>query len=303
MTDRKHFHVALAAVFAAAFVAACTPRFQSSITPIKSPTNYRTSHQEGGLQIGFHFLSTEEQVEHFGVDMTKADVTPVRIVVRNDDTDEFYIQAEQIFGKTADGDLYPTYRLDQSIERIRRSEIGEAMARGAMAGILIGAAVGAAAGAAIGQAAADDAGGGAAIGAATAGSVGGLSGASATADAAGACDQEGVTQGRLGKPCRIFRSNRAWVHVHETEHFIPGARSSDIQRQRAGELADCHTGEVIPSGRRSNFDARALCADSGQGNLFFGLSRRCPPPHYDVAPRARPGRSNATSASAKAATP
>ena len=184
MTDRKHFHVVLAAVFAAAFVAACAPRFQSSITPIKSPTNYPTSHQEGGLQIGVHFLSTEEQVEHFGVDMTKADVTPVRIVVRNDDTDEFYIQAEQIFGKTADGDLYPAYRLDQSIERIRRSEIGEAMARGAMAGILIGTAVGAAAGAAIGQAAADDAGGGAAIGAATAGSVGGLSGASASADAA-----------------------------------------------------------------------------------------------------------------------
>jgi len=73
----------------------------------------------------------------------------VRIVVRNDDTSEYYIQAEQIFGKTANGDLYPAYRLDQSIERIRQSELGEAMARGA----------------------------------ATVGTAGGLSGASASADA------------------------------------------------------------------------------------------------------------------------
>ena len=183
MVTHKHPIFALMIVVTMALVTACAPRFQSSITPIKSPTSYRTSHQAGGLQIGFHFLSPEEQAEHFGVSMTKADVIPVRIVVRNDDTDEFYIQAEQIFGKTADGNLYPSYRLDQSIERIRRSEIGVAMAQGAMAGILIGAVVGAAAGAAIGQAAGNDAGGGAAIGATAGGTAGGLSGASASADA------------------------------------------------------------------------------------------------------------------------
>ena len=183
MVTRRYSHFALVTIVTVALVAACAPRFQSSITPIKSPTSYRTSHQESGLQIGFHFLSPKEQVEHFGIDMTKADVIPVRIVVRNDDTDEFYIQAEQIFGKTFDGNLYPSYRLDQSIERIRRSEVGVAMVQGAMAGILIGAVVGAAAGAAIGQATADDAGRGAAIGATTGGTTGGLSGASASADA------------------------------------------------------------------------------------------------------------------------
>ncbi len=53
----------------------------------------------------------------------------------------------------------------------------------------------------------------------------------------------------MRKPCRIPRSHRAWVH--ETEHFIPGARSSDLQRQRTSELAGCHTGEVIPPERRT----------------------------------------------------
>ena len=114
--------------------------------------------------------------------MSKADVTPVRVVVRNDDTSEFYIQAEQIFGQTANGDLYPSYRLDQSITRIRQSEIGSAMASGAVTGLLIGAAVGAAAGAAIGSTG-GNAGDGAALGAATVGAAGAIKGAGAAADA------------------------------------------------------------------------------------------------------------------------
>ena len=162
-------------------VTACGPGFQSNITPIRSPLSYPSSHQQDSLQIGFDQLSPAEQIEHFGVDMTNADVVPIRVVVRNDGTDEFYIQAEQIFGRTANGDLYPGYRLDQSVERIRQSELGAAMARGAAAGILVGAAVGVAAGAALG-AAVGDAGSGAALGAATGGTAGGLSGAAAGAD-------------------------------------------------------------------------------------------------------------------------
>lgn len=161
----------------------CASQFQANITPIKSPMSYAASYERDGLQIGFHMLPPSKQVEHFGVDMTRADVVPIRVVVRNDSDNEFYIQAEQTFGRTPNGDLYPAYRLDQSIERIRRSEIGRAMARGAIAGILVGAAVGAAAGAAIGEAAADSAGEGAAIGAAIAGTSGGLAGAGASADA------------------------------------------------------------------------------------------------------------------------
>lgn len=161
----------------------CAPQFQSNITPIKSPMSYAASYEHDGLQIGFHVLSPSEQVEHFGVDMTRADVVPIRVVVRNDSDDEFYIQAEQVFGRTSSGDLYPAYRLDQSIERVRQSEIGRAMVRGAIAGVIVGAAIGAAAGAAIGEAAADSPGGGAAIGAAAAGTSGGLTGAGASADA------------------------------------------------------------------------------------------------------------------------
>lgn len=163
-------------------VGGCGPSFQSNITPIRPPSSYPASHQQDGLQIGFDVLSPAEQVEHFGVDMTNADVVPLRVVVRNDGTEEFYVQAEQIFGKTANGDLYPAYRLDQSVARVRQSELGKAMARGAATGIIVGAMVGAAAGAAIGGAV-DSPAAGAALGAATGGTAGGLSGASAAADA------------------------------------------------------------------------------------------------------------------------
>ncbi len=174
--------IAVCVAGALTITAGCAPQFQSNITPIKPPTSYATSYEQDGLQIGFHVLSAVEQVEHFGVEMTEADVMPVRIVVRNDSKDEFYIQAEQIFGKARNGDLYPGYRLDQTVERIRRSEVGKAMARGAAAGIIFGAALGAASGAALG-AAVDDPGGGAAIGAAAGGTAGGFSGAGASADA------------------------------------------------------------------------------------------------------------------------
>ena len=176
-------HRALIVVFCTALgLTSCGPQFKSNITPIKSPMGYATSYELDGLQIGFDVLTAEQQTAHFGVDMTRADVVPIRIVVRNDSEDEYYIQAAQVFGRTPNGDLYPAYRLDQSIDRIRKSEVGKAMASGAVAGLIIGAAVGAAAGAAIGQATSDSAGQGAAIGAAIGGTSAGISGAAAGAD-------------------------------------------------------------------------------------------------------------------------
>lgn len=160
----------------------CAPGFKSDITPIKSPSSYPTSYSKDGLQIGFHFLTVEDQKRHFGVDMSRADVVPLRVVVRNDSKNEYYIKSDQIFGRTPGGDLYPAYRLDQSVQRVRQSEIGRAMAAGAATGLIVGAAIGAAAGAAIGQATADSPGQGAAIGAAVGGTGGGLRGAAVAAD-------------------------------------------------------------------------------------------------------------------------
>ena len=163
-------------------LAGCTPGFQSNVTPIKNPSSYKASYQSDGFQIGFDVLSTQEQIAQFGVDMTKADVVPIRVVARNDGNDELYVQEDQIFGKTDGGDLYPAYRLDQSIDRIRNSEVGKAMASGAAMGLIIGAAIGAAAGAAISSGAGGNAGQGAAVGAAVGGTGGGLSGAAAAGD-------------------------------------------------------------------------------------------------------------------------
>lgn len=192
-------------------VAACGPPLQTNIVPIKSPMSYAASYSQDGLQIGFDFLTSAEQIEQFNVDMTEADVVPVRIVVRNDSVNEYYIQAEQIFGRTANGDLYPAYRLDQSIQRVRQSEVGKGMASGAASGVIIGALVGAAAGAAIGGAidGGGGAGQGAALGAATAGTAGGLSGAAVGADA---------TSRRIAKEFRKIEWGNRVVYPGHIQH-------------------------------------------------------------------------------------
>lgn len=173
-----------AAVFGVLLLAAgCAPEFQPQITPIKDPSAYRITHSEDGLSVGFHFLSVEEQKEHFGVDMSRADVVPVRVVVRNDSRREYFLDAGQVFGRTSSGDLYPVYRLDQSIERIRRSEVGRSMAKGAAAGIAVGILVGAASGAAVGGLSGGSGTDGAQVGAAGGAVVGGISGAGVSADA------------------------------------------------------------------------------------------------------------------------
>lgn len=165
-------------------LAGCGKPIQTNIVPIKDPSSYASAYSQDGLQIAFEMLSPEQQVEQFNIDMTDADVVPIRIIVRNDSQNEFYIKAEQVYGKTANGDLYPAYQLDQTIQRVRGSEVGKAMATGAIAGVLIGAAAGAAAGAAIGGAVDGGSGAaaGAAIGGATGGTVGGASGAVGYAD-------------------------------------------------------------------------------------------------------------------------
>jgi hypothetical protein len=175
--------VALACVLSLA-LAGCGKPIQTNIVPIKDPASYASAYSKDGFQIAFELLSPEQQIEQFNIDMTDADVVPIRIIVRNDSQNEFYIKAEQVFGKTANADLYPAYRLDQTIQRVRESEVGKAMASGAIAGVLVGAAVGAAAGAAIGGAVDGGSGAatGAAIGGATGGTVGGVSGAAGYAD-------------------------------------------------------------------------------------------------------------------------
>lgn len=168
----------------ACLIAACAPPLETNVVPIATPADGAASYQGDGLQVAIAPLTAEEQVAQFNVEMTRADVLPFRVVARNDSGDEYYIQADQVFGRTVNGDLFPAYRLDQTIERIRRSEVGEAMAGGAATGMIVGAVVGAAAGAAIGGAVGggDSAGQGAAIGAATGGTSGGLSGAAGAAD-------------------------------------------------------------------------------------------------------------------------
>ena len=159
-------------------VSGCGASFQPNVTPIHSPEEYSSSFENDGLKIGFEFLNPGKQIENFGVDLTKANIQPVRIVVLNDSIYEFHIQDDQIFGRTKEMDLYPVYRIDQTTEQVLKSEIGAATSRGAITG-LAGLIVGAAAGAVIGEAVWGDASEGAVVG----GTIGALSGAASATDA------------------------------------------------------------------------------------------------------------------------
>lgn len=159
------------------------------------------AYDRGGLFVAFAMLSPDEQVEQFNIVMkSAADVTPERMVVRNDGGSVLHIRSGQVLGRTAKGATYPAYPLEQTIRRVRRSRVGKAMASGAVTGMVVRvrSTLGAAAatamdvdgGAAIamavggGAATAGAAGRGTTLGAATARTGGGLYGAAAGADAA-----------------------------------------------------------------------------------------------------------------------
>lgn len=152
--------------------------FKANVTSFRSPADYPNHVNLNGLIIACEVLNTPEaSKEQFNVDLNAIGVLPVRLIVKNDSQSEAEIDRSQIFGILADGSMYNTYALHQSIDRIRGSEIGKGMAAGAVAGAVVLGAAGAGIGAAAGGDS-NSAGTGAAIG----GTVGALSGGAAGAD-------------------------------------------------------------------------------------------------------------------------
>ncbi|HWP56692.1 MAG TPA: hypothetical protein VNL14_02260 [Candidatus Acidoferrales bacterium] len=130
--------------------------------------------------IAVDMLDTPEKSSRvFGTDLAAADILPVHLIVSNKGSQEFEIDAAQIFG-VARGEYYPAFNLTQAAERVRGSSIGTTVVTQAAVGAIATAAAGAAVGAGIGHAAGDAA-RGAAAGAAVGAGTGGIAGAAAGA--------------------------------------------------------------------------------------------------------------------------
>ena len=113
-------------------------------------------------------LDTPEKSSRvFGTDLKAADILPVHLIVSNNGSQEYEIDASQIFALADSGEYYPALNLSQAAQRVRESSIGTTVASSAALDAFVGAAAGAATGAGAGHAAGNTgrgAGAGAAIG-------------------------------------------------------------------------------------------------------------------------------------------
>lgn len=157
-------------------VLGCAAPLRTSVAPFRAPAQLPNATQVWSLIIAADPLDTPERSSRvFGTDLGAADILALQLVVENRGSEEYEIDAAQIFG-IAGSEYYPAYNLSQAAQRVRESSIGSTVAAQAVLGALAGAAAGAAIGAAAG-AAAGNTGRGAASGAAIGTAVGGTAGA------------------------------------------------------------------------------------------------------------------------------
>lgn len=158
----------------------CAPPLRTSVAPFRPPESLPNSKKVWDLVVAADVIDTpEKSTRIFGTDLAAAEILPVHLIVSNKGSEEYEVDAAQIFG-VSKGEYYPAYNLSQAAQRVRESSIGTTVAAQAAVGALAMAAAGAAAGAGIGHAA-GDAGRGAAAGAAIGGGTGALAGAGAGA--------------------------------------------------------------------------------------------------------------------------
>lgn len=161
-------------------IVGCAAPLRTSVAPFRPPESLPNSKKVWNLVVAADVIDTpEKSARIFGTDLAAAGILPVHLIVSNKGSEEYEVDASQIFG-VAQGEYYPAYNLTQAAQRVRESSIGTTVAAQAAVGALATAAAGAAVGAGIGHAA-GDAGRGAASGAAIGGGTGALAGAGAGA--------------------------------------------------------------------------------------------------------------------------
>jgi outer membrane lipoprotein SlyB len=160
------------------FLSSCAQPLRSSVAPFRPPETLPNARQVGTLVIAADPIDTpQKSTRIFGTDLAAAGILPVHLIVSNKGTQEYEIDAAQIFG-VAGGEYFPAYNLDQASRRVRESSIGTTVATQAALGAIALGAAGAAVGAGIGHAA-GNAGAGAGAGAAVGATSGALGGAAA----------------------------------------------------------------------------------------------------------------------------
>ena len=162
------------------FLAGCAAPLKTSVAPFRAPEALPNAKTAWDLVIAADAIDTpEKSARVFGTDLGEAGILPVHLIVSNKGSQEYEINAAQIFA-VSQGEYYPAFNLSQAAQRVRESSIGTTVAAQAAVGALVLAVAGAAVGAGVGHAA-GDAGKGAAAGAAIGGGAGALLGAAAGA--------------------------------------------------------------------------------------------------------------------------
>jgi hypothetical protein len=161
-------------------LAGCAAPLRTSVAPFRPPESLPNAKRAWDLIIAADVLNTaEKSARVFGTDLAAADILPVHLIVSNKGSQEFEVDAAQIFG-VAGGEYYPAFNLSQAAQRVRESSIGTTVATQAAVGAIALGAAGAAVGAGVGHAA-GNAGTGAAAGAAIGAGTGAVGGAAAGA--------------------------------------------------------------------------------------------------------------------------
>jgi len=161
-------------------IAGCAAPLRTSVAPFRAPEFFPIAQTLGGHVVAADLLDTREKSRRvFGIDLEAADILPVQLVVKNTGSQEYEINAAQVYGMTQI-EYFPAFNLSQAAQRVRESSIGTTVATQAVLGALATATAGVAIGAAAGGAAGAS-GKSAAYGAAIGGAVGTTAGAAAGA--------------------------------------------------------------------------------------------------------------------------
>jgi hypothetical protein len=100
------------------FLASCAAPLRTSVAPFRAPESFPNSKRVWDLVVAADVLdSVEKSSRVFGTDLGAANILPVHLIVSNKGTQEYEIDASQIFGISG-GEYYPAFNLSQAAQGI-----------------------------------------------------------------------------------------------------------------------------------------------------------------------------------------
>ena len=106
------------------FLAGCAAPLKTSVAPFRAPETLPNVKTAWDLVIAADAIDTpEKSARVFGTDLGEAGILPVHLIVSNKGSQEYEINAAQIFA-VSQGEYYPAFNLSQAAQRVRESSIG-----------------------------------------------------------------------------------------------------------------------------------------------------------------------------------